>query len=166
MQPKNWKSFTRRIPVRAEMVEVYSAWTTSQGLESWFLRKADFRDQDIALSDLTPVQKDNTYTWFWYGYSDASKEEGTILEANGQSQLSFGFGAAGTVDVLLESLPDGQTLVSITQHEIPEDDTSRMNYYVGCTVGWTFYLANLKSVLEGGLDLRNRDENIKDVVSS
>lgn len=30
----------------------------------------------------------------------------------------------------------------------------------------TFYLANLKSVLEGGLDLRNKNVNIPNVISA
>ena len=38
--------------------------------------------------------------------------------------------------------------------------------YVDCSYGWTFFLANLKSVLEGGIDLRNRNVDIKNVVNS
>ncbi len=166
MQQSNWQSFTRRIPVRAEIVEVYNAWTTAQGLESWFLRKASFEDQQIAISPLTPVQKGNTYTWLWHGHSDGAIETGEVLEANDYNLFRFVFGKAGNVSIQLETLTDGQTLVTITQDNIPDDEVSQKNFYVGCSVGWTFYLANLKSVLEGGLDLRNRDEAIKDVVSS
>jgi hypothetical protein len=32
---------------------------------------------------------------------------------------------------------------------------------VQCQLGWTFYLANLKSVIEGGVDLRNKNVDLK-----
>jgi hypothetical protein len=32
--------------------------------------------------------------------------------------------------------------------------------------GWTFYLANLKSVLEGGLDLRNKNARLQRLVNA
>jgi len=37
---------------------------------------------------------------------------------------------------------------------------------VGCGEGWTFYLANLNSYLQGGIDLRNKNEKIQGVISS
>ncbi len=40
----NWKQFTRRIPIKAPAKAIYDAWTTQQGLESWFLRMAAFTD--------------------------------------------------------------------------------------------------------------------------
>ncbi|MNF09593.1 hypothetical protein D3C80_2102910 [compost metagenome] len=61
---------------------------------------------------------------------------------------------------------EGETVVEITQSEIPTDERSKVYYHLGCSEGWTFYLANLKSVAEGGLDLRNKNEKIKRVVSS
>jgi hypothetical protein len=32
--------------------------------------------------------------------------------------------------------------------------------------GWVFYLANLKSFPEGGIDLRNKNEKLKSVINS
>jgi hypothetical protein len=37
---------------------------------------------------------------------------------------------------------------------------------VGCQLGWTFYLTNMKSIAEGGIDLRNRDIDFKNVVNA
>lgn len=41
-----------------------------------------------------------------------------------------------------------------------------INYHIGCTKGWNFYLTNLKSLLEGGIDLRNRNKGLKEVINS
>ena len=61
---------------------------------------------------------------------------------------------------------DGVTVVELVQENIPIDDLSRVNYHLGCLTGWTFYLANLKSVLEGGIDLRNKNQNLLKVINS
>jgi hypothetical protein len=37
---------------------------------------------------------------------------------------------------------------------------------MGCLGGWTFYLANLKSYLEGGVDLRNKNLALNNMVNS
>lgn len=37
---------------------------------------------------------------------------------------------------------------------------------LSCKTGWTSYLANLKSVLEGGIDPRNKNEQLKAVINS
>lgn len=68
-----------------------------------------------------------------------------------------------TVRIANES---GINVVELTQENIPVDDDSRANYFVGCGEGWTFYLANLKSILEGGLDLRNKNVDIRKVINS
>ena len=47
-----------------------------------------------------------------------------------------------------------------------EDDDPLTNLYVNCQLGWTFYLTNLKSIYQGGLDLRNRDQKIGKVVTA
>ena len=46
MSSYNWKEFTKRIPIRTSAKAVYDAWTTQQGLESWFLRLAQFTKAD------------------------------------------------------------------------------------------------------------------------
>ena len=53
----------------------------------------------------------------------------------------------------------------ILQEKVLEEPQTRV-VNVGCKTGWTFYLANLKSLLEGGIDLRNKDELLKDVINS
>ena len=77
------------------------------------------------------------------------------------------FTFAGECIVTIIAKPHNDiSVVEITQENIPTDEKSKVNYFVGCGEGWAFYLANLKSILEGGIDLRNRDETIKGVLNS
>jgi hypothetical protein len=166
MENYDWSKFTQRIPVKAEAQKIYDAWATPAGLESWFLRNAKFRKPDgNPRNPDDHIQKDDTYEWNWFGWSDDTFERGSVLEANGQDHFRFTFGKAGIVSVRIKT-EESQMIVELLQEEIPTDEKSKANFHLGCSNGWTFYLANLKSIHEGGLDLRNKDERIKSVVNS
>ena len=47
-----------------------------------------------------------------------------------------------------------------------EHETEQQHFYIECGKGWTFYMTNLKSILEGGLDLRNKNINLKQVINA
>jgi hypothetical protein len=162
----NWTTFTVRIPVNASREKLYWCWSTRAGLEYWFLRISEFKTPtgDVRKDD-EGVQKGDTYSWLWYGWSDDTVENGTILGCNGKDHLSFSFGKAGNCFVSIKH-EEGQNMVELIQENIPDDEQGKTYWYLGCKTGWTFYLANLKSMLEGGIDLRNRNEALKNVVNS
>lgn len=111
------------------------------------------------------VQEGDKYTWLWHGHPDSTSEQGVIIEANGTDRMEFVFGNTGTVTVQLRQAGSDTELV-LTQHHIPTDEHGKQAYHVGCSTGWTFYFANIKSVLEGGLDLRNKNMEYKGVINS
>lgn len=156
MAADKWNKFKVTADFNTDVRSIYEACTTPAGLEKWFLRKAEFFA--IAGRQRTPeefISKEDTYLWYWHGYSDEMVEYGQVLENNGSDQLKFTFsgGSIVTIDILNKY---GVTLVELTQENISYDADPLKNLYVQCLTGWTFYLANLKSVLEGGVDLRNK----------
>lgn len=166
MQAYNWSQFKLRIPVNAGKKEIYAAWSSQQGLESWFLRKAEFTKADGSPREATgSIQIADSYVWMWHGWPDEVVEKGVILQENGTDLVKFSFGPAGNVTVTITE-EEGQAMVTLLQDEIPLDDHSKTFYHIGCTKGWIFYLANLKSILEGGIDLRNRNIELQDVINS
>lgn len=162
----NWTKFTKRIGINAGVAEIYDLIKTRQGLETWFLRMAEFTTPGKEVrSSNSAIEKNDTYRWRWHGYNNEVTETGRVLEANGKDTLRFTF--AGECLVTIAARPHQDiTLVEITQENIPTDEQSRINYYIGCSEGWAFYLVNLKSILEGGIDLRNRDETLQGVLNS
>jgi len=160
MAQNDWGSFTQTMYYNVPVSKVYTAWTTRTGLESFFLSQAEFTKADGTIRDYdSPMQKGDTYKWRWYGYS--SEEYGEITEANGIDRLGFIFGKAGVVTITMRE-EQGGTFMTLIQEQIPcKDDTDKFNYRIGCATGWTFYRANLKSVLEGGIDVRNKNPSIK-----
>jgi len=165
MSQFDWSKFSHKIYLNAPMQTVYDMWTTRHNLESWFLRKAEFTSPGGKIKDNEPIEKDDTYEWMWHGHPDTTVEHGKVTAANGKDLFQFIFGEAGVVTVQLTSHGD-VTEMRLTQDRIPTDDHGMANYHVGCSTGWTFYEANIKSILEGGLDLRNKNPAYTNVINS
>lgn len=167
MESYDWTKFTKRINVRADRQELYNAWATPTGLERWFLRKTIFESPDQYIKEKQNLlEQGDTYQWYWYGYPDSVVEKGKVLTANGKDLFRFSFvGDQCTVTVQIKE-EAGEQVVELTQENIPLDEQSRVLYHLGCMEGWTFYLANLKSILEGGIDLRNKNEALTKVVNA
>jgi hypothetical protein len=163
MKP-DWSTFTLRIPVNSSIESIYNAWSTSAGIEKWFLASAEFETPGGGPRDPHDnVQAGDTYLWKWFGFPGGTPEAGKIMEANGRDRVAFTFAknCIVTISVLNE---DGENIVELKQANIPPDEN--LGIYFGCSSGWIFYMTNLKSILEGGIDLRNKNEKIPSVINA
>ena len=166
MDQYDWSTFTTRIAVNATEEDLYAAWATRKGIEYWFVRySAYFSSNNLLRGDEEFVQPGDTYKWRWYGWPDEVEEYGTILDCNGKNFFKFTFGEAGICSVTIKH-ENNHRVVELVQSEIPTDERGKHYWHLGCKTGWTFYLANMKSLYEGGIDLRNKDEELKRVVNS
>lgn len=164
MKNFDWTRFTRKIAIKAPLVTVYDAWAKPSEIEKWFLSEAKYlREEDTPVNHNEPVQAGDRYAWRWYLYN--LTEEGKITEANNKDHVQFTFAGNCLVDVKL-SAENGYTVVELTQSNIPTDEDSQRDIRLGCHTGWSFYLVNLKSVYEGGLDLRGKDDRFKPMVNN
>jgi hypothetical protein len=166
MDKQDWSKFTLRVNIRTSIGEAYNAWATPGGIESWFLRNAIFKDVNGRLRHKnSPIESGDTYEWYWHGYPDSIVEKGKILQANGKDTFSFTFslGCPVTISIYEEA---GETIVQLVENDLPVDDISMRNHFVGDSRGWIFYLANLKSIMEGGIDLRNKKPELTNVITA
>ncbi len=165
-QTYTWSNFTVRVNIDAPIETLYLLWATRAGMEKWFLRVCEYKK--TTGRELEPgeaVQAGDLYRWLWHGWPDETVEFGKILECNGKNFLKFSFGKAGNCSIFIKE--EGcYTIVELVQDQIPDHDQGKQYWHVGCKTGWTFYMANLKSLCEGGIDLRNKDENLKNVLNS
>ena len=111
------------------------------------------------------IQAGDNYAWYWHGYPDTAFGKGTIIAANGADHFAFTFSLGCPVSIGLYRELD-ETIVELVESELPTDEEAKLRHYVGDLKGWTFYLTNLKSVLEGGLDLRNRRAELTNVITA
>lgn len=162
----DWGRFVVRININAPKQMLYDAWATRAGMESWFLRLSEYKKRNGSMRDDTePVEKGDTYKWLWHGWPDETVEYGEIIDLNETDRLQFSFGKAGICTVQIKT-EEGENIVELTQEEIPTDEKNKQEFHVGCKTGWTFYLANMKSILEGGIDLRNKNKNLQHMLNS
>ena len=162
----DWSRFSVRINVNATPEKLYRAWATRSGIEEWFLRLSEYKSQSNSLRGNDELVKNgDTYKWLWHGWPDEMAEYGRILDCNDKDELKFSFGKAGNCAVRIyqeQNLP----IVELVQDNIPVDEEGMHFWHLGCKTGWTFYLANMKSVYEGGLDLRNKNISLQQVLNA
>ena len=156
---KNWNTFRKRILIRKPIEDVYRCWSTKSQIETWFLEKADFKSSDGQRKPDEMAQKGDKFDWKWNNWDFT--EKGEILKANGKDSISFTFGSGGNVHISLK-LTDSSTEITLIQDEIPTDEKSKMDIFVGCITGWTFWLTNLKAYLEYGITLHSKGLKQKD----
>jgi glucose-6-phosphate 1-epimerase len=155
---RDWTQFTARIYVRATAAAVFEAWATAAGLARWFVSSAEFRPPSAAAPRADGAARaGDEYLWRWdsVDYQDA----GTVLEVSWPDRLTFTFAGPSRCELRLRPADD-LTCVELLHTGLPT-----VELYEACHCGWAFYLANLKSVLEGGLDLRDAEGGHGDVVN-
>lgn len=135
-------------------------------MEYWFLRLSEYKKPDGSLRDHDElVARGDTYKWLWYGWPDDTVERGEILDCNDKDLFRFSFGKAGHCTVRIYDEQE-RTIVELVQDRIPTDEQAKHYWHLGCKTGWTFHLANMKSLYEGGLDLRNKEEKLQGMLNS
>jgi uncharacterized protein YndB with AHSA1/START domain len=121
----DWSRFVKRININASTEQLYNAWATRTGIESWFLRMGEFSATNgVVLANDTPVQKGNTYKWRWYGYPDDTTEYGEIIEANGSDLIAFTFATQMKVSIQIKT-EEGENMVELEQYDIPVDEKGK-----------------------------------------
>ena len=130
-------------------------------MEEWFLKKAQFFKNDKALSKGEKATKDCIFEWTWYGWPEMI-QKGEMLEVVENEKIVFSFDPAGIVTIDIEKVDDNWTQLILQQSGIPTDEESKKNFFYGCSLGWSFWLVNLKAWLEHGILLDEREHNFDD----
>jgi uncharacterized protein YndB with AHSA1/START domain len=143
----DWSQFTQRVAVAAPVEKVFKMWTDPEQMRKWFLDDAKMQ-----------LKKDGNYEWTWIG---GYKEKGKILSIRKPSKLTFTF-AGSICEVDIKKDKRG-SLVNLHQYKIPVTEQHKSGTHLTCSNGWTFYLTNLKTYMEYGIDLRETNlKNLKE----
>jgi len=166
MSAYDWSHFFVRININAPMEQLYRAWATRSGMEYWFLRLSEYKKPDGSVrANDELVAKGDSYKWLWHGWPDETVEYGEVLDCNGKDLFKFSFGKAGNCTVRIYK-EQNETMVELAQDNIPTDEQGMHYWHLGCKTGWTFYMANMKSLYEGGSDLRNKNMKLQQVLNA
>lgn len=166
MQEYHWNNFTKRITIKAPVFSLYAAWATKTGLESWFLREAIIIKADGTFREPDELfEAGDSFEWRWHGYDDTTVDRGRIMSANGKDELSFTFSGKNALIVNFQ-IESGEIICSVEQQMQQDTEAEKRYFYIECSQGWTFYMTNLKSVFEGGHDLRNKNVAIQKLINA
>ncbi len=138
----DWTQFTLKIRINADIDKVYQAWADRDKITTWFLatcKQIQPKDSRVLM------QKGDLVEWSWHNYPNESKIE--IKAANGKDHMIFTFGEGMEVEIKISKEED-LSVLSLRQYNIPIDDTSKYNFYLGCSRAWATWIMNLKSWLE------------------
>jgi len=161
MEKLSFDSFTKKIYIKAPLEKLYWCWATTDGISSWFLRKAEYTDSNGKLRNQNEeIQAGDSYIWEWHNWD--GQEKGSVLQANGKDFIEVYFAAPSKVSVKLED-KGAAVLLTPKQHEIPTDEKSMLEIHHGCSNGWTFWLANLKAYLEYGIHLNETEFDLNNI---
>jgi hypothetical protein len=165
MQNFDWSTFTLRILIRANIQDVYNAWSKASELERWYTKSAaHFNNEKRPIGADEPAQTGFFYSWEWY--LNDGMENGKFLVANGRDRIQFTFAGDCIVDVRLSEKLGEYTQVELQMKNIPTDELSKQEIRLASHTSLSFYLVNLKSICEGGIDLRNKDERVHPMVNN
>lgn len=134
--------------VAAPVHEVYKMLTDAKGIEKWFATKAKSDPKpngELVLFFVQHEERDGRY-------HDYRRCEFRAVEQNRLVQYSWPVGET-LVTIELDGSVEGATTINL-RHEgwsvLPDMHKS----FEGHTNGWTFFMNNLKSFLEEGIDQR------------
>ena len=161
----NWSEFKLRINTTASVEKAFKAVATPGGLESWFLREAGVTAGGKHRAKGDMIQKGDEYHFQWHGHPDTMRHSGRFLSTDGKSVISFTFSQDLPVTISIYRECE-ETIVELAETFDPTVEEVARNHYLGNMKGWIFFLINLKSILEGGLDMRNRKVGLKNVLTA
>lgn len=139
----DWSHFSLKIEIAAPPERVFEAWTTAEQLSGWFTVTTEFEPR-----------KGGRIYFEWLG---GDRFETTVTEIKKNKLVVFPFGSSGEQVRVKIRKSKGGTICTLEQSNMKTSPKHKVGMHLGCKVGWTFFLTNLKAWLEHGVDLRSHD---------
>ena len=139
----DWTQFTLRIEIKAPPSKVFKCWTDPRELIKWFPIKAEFEARQGGQ--------------FYFEWLAGDKFSGEIIRARKPSLVEFPFGSKGEKVLVKIKKVRGGSEIELRQYDMKTTPKDKVTMHLGCREGWTFFLVNLKSWLEHGIDLRGHN---------
>ncbi len=150
--PVVWTSFRLYVAIDAEPDRIFQSWATSAGMEGFFVEMMAIRDQDGKL--LKPDETADAgcqYVWRW---DSGALIKGEFLDVVPGREIGFTF---GEYKVRIRVFPGKTgTILELYQYDMEDTEHNRMHLHTNCRAAWVYFLTVLKTLLEHGVDGRDR----------
>lgn len=154
----DWTQFHVHMYYRASLEEVFRRFATPAGLASFYIDEATFTDADGRRR-----QSDEQYRAgdaYHFEYVHDYRHGGEVLEVVDGQLVRFTFGPCEVAIRFRTVEGAGGSAVEVDLHQTgcPLEDPERAWLHLNCRSCWIYFFTNLRSVLAGGPDIRDRDE--------
>ena len=165
LEQYKWTEFKQTDYIKAPLETVFKKWATPEGIVEWFIAEAAYKYNGSEMRKPDEIIKaGDEYTWIFY---QAIRMDGKILDVVENKFLSFTFGkkepgSKENVIVEIYFFPESveRTKIELYQKNIADSEYGHVHYNLSCMAGWCYFLINLRSVLESGYDLREKQKEI------
>jgi len=149
---KDWTTFDLYVAIDAEPSTIMSSWSTINGMESFFVQMMRITGPDsVELEPDTEARPGDRFVWRWH---NGRRLVGEYLQAKTKNEVQFTFGDS-KVSVVALPYKTG-SLLRLRQYDIPDTQEARMHIYGNCRAAWVYFLTVLKTLLEHGVDGRDK----------
>ncbi len=149
--PVDWTRFDLHVAIDASPDKVLGAWSTTDGMESFFVQMMRITGPDgVARRADEPARPGDRYIWRW---PTGRRLRGEFLPGETGREVRFTFGDS-RVCAAVRPYRNG-TMLRLTQYNIPDTETDRMHIHANCRGAWVHFLSVLKTWLETGVDGRD-----------
>ena len=150
--PVDWSRFSLYTAIESTPDRIYQAWSTSGGMESFFVEMMAVRDSDGRLLDPDePVVAGCNYIWRW---DSGALVTGEFLDVLQGREVGFTFGES-KIRIRIHPQETG-TVLELCQYDMEDTEHNRMHLHSNCRSAWVYFLTVLKVLLEHGIDGRDR----------
>jgi uncharacterized protein YndB with AHSA1/START domain len=148
----DWTSFDLYVAIDAEPSTVMSAWSTIKGMESFFVQMMRITGPDGAeLEPDAEARPGDRFVWRWH---NGRRISGEYLQSETRNEVRFTFGDS-RVSVMAQPYNTG-SLLRLRQYDIPDNEEAQMHIHGNCRAAWVYFLTVLKTLLEHGVDGRDK----------
>lgn len=149
--PIDWTCFDLHVAIEAPPERVLTAWSTIEGMESFFVELMRITGPDGAERPADqPAAPGDRYLLRW---PTGRYVKGQYLPTAREDEVSFTFGES---KVCVAARPyRGGTLLRLRQFDIPDGEDAQMHIHVNCRAAWVYFMSVLKTLLEQGVDGRD-----------
>jgi uncharacterized protein YndB with AHSA1/START domain len=150
--PVDWTQFRLHVAIDVEPKRVLESWTTSAGMESFFVEMMQITAPGATLREAGErACEGDHFVWRWdSGYCITGK----YLSVVAGSEAVFTFGES-KVRIRVSPYLKG-TLLELHQFDIPDTPEDRMHVHANCRGAWVYFLTVLKTLFEHGVDGRDK----------
>jgi uncharacterized protein YndB with AHSA1/START domain len=152
LEKNDWTTFDLYVAIDAKPSTIMNSWSTINGMESFFVQMMRITGPDSA--ELDPDAKARPGDRFVWRWDSGRRIAGEYLQTEARNEVRFTFGES-KVSIMARPYKTG-SLLRLRQYDIPDTEQARMHIYGNCRAAWVYFLTVLKTLLEHGIDARDK----------